>query len=407
MIKLNIKSQSSSKGLIKSTINKMMGVKKWQGDFMQEIILLFLSIKGRINFLQLGRYGDHQEQRYRNQFEKQFDFLEFNKILVSEQGSGHYTIGFDPSYISKSGKCTPGVNYFWSGCAGKSKWGLEISGIAAIDIGNHTAFHLEAVQTPGDLKSKTLVEHYAQVLIQRKKPLQSISKYVVADAYFSKKKFVRPLLKEDFEIVSRLRDDADLLYLFNGQQSTKKGRPKKYDGKLKYHSIKDEHLKTEIISDSKKIVHGIVHAVALKRKIKIVILYTKRKQGWKHKIYFSTDLNIDHNLLLEYYQTRFQIEFLYRDGKQHTGLNDSQARSLNKLHFHLNTALTTINIAKVRHWLKKAKEDRGAFSMSDIKTLYNSQLLIERFLSLFAIDPNKPINQRKIKQALEYGKIAA
>jgi hypothetical protein len=153
-------------------------------------------------------------------------------------------------------------------------------------------------------------------------------------------------------------------------------------------------------------VCGVAHAVALKLKIKIVILYTKRKQEWKHKIYFSTDLNIDHNLLLEYYQTRFQIKFLYRDGKQHTGLNDTKARSLNKLHFHLNTALTTINIAKVRHWLKKAKEDRGAFSMRDIKTLYNNQLLIERFLYLFVIDPNKHINQVKINQALEYGKIA-
>jgi hypothetical protein len=45
--------------------------------------------------------------------------------------------------------------------------------------------------------------------------------------------------------------------------------------------------------------------------------------------------------------------------------------------------------------------------MRDIKTLYNNQLLIERFLYLFAIDPNKHINQVKIKQALEYGKIAA
>jgi hypothetical protein len=62
-----------------------------------------------------------------------------------------------------------GVNYFWLGCAGKLKWGLEISGIAAIDIGNHTAFHLEAVQTPGYLKSKKLVEDYAQVLAERKK----------------------------------------------------------------------------------------------------------------------------------------------------------------------------------------------------------------------------------------------
>jgi IS4 transposase len=51
--------------------------------------------------------------------------------------------------------------------------------------------------------------------------------------------------------------------------------------------------------------------------------------------------------VLLYYQSRFQIELLYRDGKQHTGLNDSQARSENKLHFHFNASLISINIAKV------------------------------------------------------------
>ncbi len=50
----------------------MVGVNTWQSDFMIEIIDLFLSIKGKVNFLQLGRYGDHQEQRYRNPFEKTF-----------------------------------------------------------------------------------------------------------------------------------------------------------------------------------------------------------------------------------------------------------------------------------------------------------------------------------------------
>jgi hypothetical protein len=44
--------------------------------------------------------------------------------------------------------------------AGKAKWGLEISGITAIDIENHTGFHLEAVQTPNNLESKSLVDHF-------------------------------------------------------------------------------------------------------------------------------------------------------------------------------------------------------------------------------------------------------
>ncbi|SHJ72884.1 hypothetical protein SAMN05444280_12769, partial [Tangfeifania diversioriginum] len=40
-----------------------------------------------------------------------------------------------------------GVGWYWSGCAGQSKWGLEIGGLAAIDLDNHTTFRLEAVQT--------------------------------------------------------------------------------------------------------------------------------------------------------------------------------------------------------------------------------------------------------------------
>jgi len=60
---------------------------------------------------------------------------------------------------------------------------------------------------------------------------------------------------------------------------------------------------------------------------------------------------MDPSDVLLYYHSRFQIEFLYRDGKQHTGLNDSQARSENKLHFQFKASLTSINIAKAIHWL--------------------------------------------------------
>lgn len=38
---------------------------------------------------------------------------------------GKTALAFDPSYILKAGKKTPGVGYFWSGVAGRAKWGLE------------------------------------------------------------------------------------------------------------------------------------------------------------------------------------------------------------------------------------------------------------------------------------------
>jgi hypothetical protein len=49
--------------------------------------------------------------------------------------------------------------------------------------------------------------------------------------------------------------------------------------------------------------------------------------------------------VLESYGARFQLAFLFRDAKQHTGLDHCQARDPEKLHFHWNVALTSVNLA--------------------------------------------------------------
>jgi IS4 transposase len=49
-------------------------------------------------------------------------------------------------------------------------------------------------------------------------------------------------------------------------------------------------------------------------------------------VLFSTDTELDALTLYRYYKARFQIEFLFRDAKQFTGLNDCQARSEPALH---------------------------------------------------------------------------
>jgi hypothetical protein len=385
----------------------MKGVNKWRYDFIVEVFGLILSIKGRINFLQLDRYGAHGEQHYRNQFERHFDFMSFNIGLIEQHASKHLTIAFDPSYISKSGKSTPGVGWYWSGCAKKSKWGLEMGGIAAIDIDNHTAFHLEAVQTPNDLGSTTLLDHYSSVLVERKQSLLSVSKYLVADAYFSKQPFVTKLCESGFQVVSRLRDDAHLQYLYRGTPKSGRGRPQLYDGKVDYNKLNTQYF--ELVEDNEecKIHKAIVHSKSLNRSINLVIVFTLNKGKWSHKLYFCTDLDLPAKLLLEYYRTRFQIEFIYRDAKQFTGLNDCQARSKNKLHFHFNSALTSINLAKAIHWLPTSKKERKPFSMSSVKTMYHNQLLLDRFFVVFGISPNTQKNKTKVKEMLRYGTIAA
>ena len=374
---------------------------------MIETFILFLSIRGRINFLQLARYGKHKEQRYRQQFEKQFDFLTFNKQLTLTHGSGRYAIAFDPGYISKSGKKTPGVGWYWSGCANQAKWGLEIGGLAAIDIDNHTAFHLEAVQTL-NTDEQTLSDWYAGVISDRKEILETISKYLIADAWFSKKPFADQIMSLEMHLISRLRDDANLWYLYTGPQTGGKGRPRKYNGKINNDDIDTEYFKL-ISQDEESIVYAAeVYSKSLKRNIMLVhVTYPKADGKDAYKLYFSTDVSMDASDVLLYYQSRYQIEFLYRDGKQHTGLNDSQARSENKLHFQFNASLTSLNIAKAIHWLSLPKEERGAFSMSDIKTMNRNALLLSRFIDVFGIRPHYIKNQNYVKELILYGTMAA
>lgn len=80
---------------------------------------------------------------------------------------------------------------------------MEISGIAAIDLDNHTAIHLGALQTMPD-KGVTLIDYYAKVLTDRTKKLLEVSDTVVCDAYLSKEPFVSKLCLAGMQVVSRL-----------------------------------------------------------------------------------------------------------------------------------------------------------------------------------------------------------
>ena len=108
-----------------------------------EVLLLYMVIPGKINFTQMGRYGRHCEQCYRQNFgrlrSKSLNWLRFNAALALRYfgAEGRKAIAIDPSCISKAGKKTPHIGRFWSGCAGAVKHGLEIMGLGLVDIDAH------------------------------------------------------------------------------------------------------------------------------------------------------------------------------------------------------------------------------------------------------------------------------
>jgi hypothetical protein len=99
------------------------------------------------------------ERTYRNNFSKSIDFIAFTKVLVNRYISTDRILAFDPSFLPKSGKCTDGSGKYWSGCAGKVKHGMEMSGLATVDLKDKTALHLVAVQTVLKEESETLLDY--------------------------------------------------------------------------------------------------------------------------------------------------------------------------------------------------------------------------------------------------------
>ena len=139
--------------------------------------------------------------------------------------------------MPKSGKHSYGIDYFWSGVAGRSKKGQEISSLAIVDLDYNTAYNLSVEQTPSGSeigkKEENRIDFYLQQIHRNQNYLRAHNIiYIAADGFYSKTRFIDGLIGLGFHQIGRLRDDANLRYLYKGPNKKRKGAKKKYDGKV-------------------------------------------------------------------------------------------------------------------------------------------------------------------------------
>jgi hypothetical protein len=396
-------------GLVSASLQKLENISKPRLKFFSTLFELWLGLPVRYTMLNLSRIGGYCEKSIRLHFEKVFDFVSFNTAVINKSCSKNLIAAFDPSYIPKSGKQTPGLGRWWSGKDQCTLKGLEISCLSIIDVAAGTTMSLEAVQTPSkevlQSKNQNQVSHYVSIIKKQMPTLKAMVKYLTADGYFMKHDFIAPLLKEGLHIITKMRPDADLRYTYNGTKQSRRGRRKVYDGKVDCSNIDKRRIK-KFDEDDKVIYYsGIVYCKALKQLVRIA--YLQEKISKRYEIFLCTDTLIEPALIIKYYRLRFQIEFLLRDAKQHCGLEECQARSENKLYFHFNMALSAVSVAKAALWLSLPKEKREAFSMRNIKLMYYNKIITERIFSNLALDLNCKKIKRLYNQCLDIGALAA
>jgi hypothetical protein len=121
--------------MAKKILNRFK-ISKPQRKFLLTLFVTILTTRGKINFRNLSRFSDVSEETYSRQYAKSFAFIAFNREVIDEAfgKDGERILAYDPSFITKSGKKTYGLDYFWNGCHRRSEKGLEIATLALVDI---------------------------------------------------------------------------------------------------------------------------------------------------------------------------------------------------------------------------------------------------------------------------------
>lgn len=427
--------------MIATIVEKIPDLAKPQRKFMTMLLTTMLLLRGRVNYTNLSRYSGRSEKTFRRWMRQPFDFGRLNQELVAatEAGADSLILALDATFVPKSGKHTFGLGRFWSGTAGRGERGLEVSLVAVVNLTTRTAYALEAEQTavpeaavatneveslpasPTKSKSKskaetraapvpaaeqvTRVDAYLAHLTRTKPNWPPQVRYLVGDGFYTKQKFVTGVRDLGLHFVGKLRADANLRFPYSGPQKPR-GRRRIYDGKVE---LADLSRLAELGELQPKVFGytAIVFHVSLKRLIRLVVLVKRTAADQpRFVLVFSTDTTLTAGQLIDFYSARFQIEFLFRDAKQLTGLTHCQARNQPALDFHFNAAFAAVNLAKLETQPRTAAKPTP-FSLASYKCRSFNQFCLERFISDFDLEAEVIKNHPNYAKFCELGTLAS
>jgi len=403
--------------IVHDILKQMSGLGQPQRKFLATLFFTILVLRGRVNFRNLSRYGDYAERTSARQFWKSFDWPDFHQrvLMTALDPRSELISAHDASFIPKSGKQTFGLGHFFNGCANRAERGLEISTLAVVDVTRRCAFTLAAAQTPpGEDTTKaeqdeTRVDFYTQQLRAHRHRLPPSVTYHCVDGYYAKKKYIDEVVRLDLHAITKLRSDADCVFLYTGLHPKRRGARRKYAGKVNFQDLsRFEDLGTREDEPHLYLYTTVVWHKTLKRRLRLVVLLNRKDPAKPRFIVLgSTDPALNGHKLIDLYAARFQIEFLFRDSKQFTGLLDCQARAAAALDFHFNASLATLNVVRAEALRVQQDQEPHVFSMASWKQCQCNERLLDVFMEKLALDPTWVKNHPCYDELRTYGAIAA
>jgi putative transposase len=207
-------------------------------------------------------------------------------------------------------------------------------------------------------------------------------------------------------LISKLRSDAALYFPYDGPYQGR-GPRRKYGDKLDIDIIPEQFVRQRSVEDG---VESCVYQVELLHKEfaqplnVVIIVKTNLKSGRRvHVLLFSSDLGLAYDKLMEYYSLRFQIEFTFRDAKQHWGLEDFMTVTEIGVSNAANLSLFMVSLSAVL--LAEARLTNAQCSVLDLKASYRGSKYVAETIKLLPEQLDEDLVARIVHKVTSLGRI--
>ena len=385
------------------------------------IVLAMLVMPGDITQLGISRWADkggsyRTIQRF---FHSEIDWLQVNWLFfcnyLSRAGDVYLLVG-DETVLKKAGKQTFGIDCFFSSLADKTVPSVAFFGLSLVNVRTRRAYTLTAEQVvrsdaekeeakkrkrerkakaapdapkkkrgrPKGSKNKNKAEvalspELARILAWAQKVCALVGKkiplrYFVLDGHFGNHPAYQMTRQLNLRLISKMRYNAALHYLPTEEE--KQAQPRLvYGERVKYDTLPLTYRVSDVEEGDYR---NEVYQIPCRHKdfaevLNIVILKKTHLATGRssHVILFSSDRSLEALTLVDYYTLRFQIEFEFRDAKQHFGLSDFRAVSEVAVKNSVGLAFFMGNLSG--HLLKSLRERFPEAGISDLKSYYRGR----------------------------------
>jgi len=418
---------------------------------MGRVIMAILAMTGRITMLGISRWtekgGSYRtvQRFFSTVLPWSLLYWAFFRTHLYQSRDPYILVG-DECIVPKAGKHTHGLERFFSSLYGKPIPGLAFFALALVNTRTRQSSPVQVEQMlkgecgkaasqgkrgrkqqkatpaqrpvgrpPGSKnRDKTRVTltpelQLIQTMVQKQllliNGLFSVC-YLALDGHFGNNNALQMARQCGMHIISKLRCDSALYFQYTGPQH-KSGARRKYGDKLNYHHIPARYLRaSETDQDIRTDYYQatMLHKAFAQALNVVVIVKTHLKTGARaHVVLFSSDLNLAYDQLVDNYRLRFQIEFNFRDAKQHWGLDDFMSIKEVPVTNAANLALFMVDVAQ-RLLIDFRKQHPNA-GVLDLKACFCGRKYVDATLELLPEKPEPVLLARIYDQIAALGSI--